>query len=200
MKRRILLICVLVLVVLAAGFTVFAVWYHKPVERSVTMTACTTDGETAELELNLIFYRNFLKPTFIGGTIRCDGVTYVDFVQKYDGVGGNLEFSDNLWKNLYYKQRCGGFHYREFFNKDTPWDKKMMDINYWKDYIYIFAHTGGLDPESFVLQHTTTPKIDGEEVEVSKLYYAPATTAEEAEALQEMFGAILQEWYGGAES
>ena len=197
MKRRILLICVLVLVVLAAGFTVFAVWYHKPVERSVTMTACTTDGETAELEMELVFYRYFFKPTYIGGTIKCDGVTYVDFLQKYRT---DYELSGSFWDQVARKKEKGGFYYREFFNKDTPWDKKMMDINYWKDYIYIFAHTGGLDPKSFVLQHTTTPKIDGEEVEVSKLYYAPATTAEEAEALQEMFGAILQEWHGGAES
>ena len=64
MKRRILLICVLVLVILAAGFTVFAVWYHKPVERSVTMTACTTDGETAELELNLIYLPQFPETDF----------------------------------------------------------------------------------------------------------------------------------------
>ena len=66
-----------VVVIVAILLALIAVvWYHMPIEKQVSATLCSVDGELMEVELDVSWYRYLLAPTELKGTVTIDDVVY----------------------------------------------------------------------------------------------------------------------------
>lgn len=96
-KHRILIAAAVLAVVLVVVF----VLVHMPTDIKRTLTVSSGTGETAELELDLRYYRNLIFPSYVKGTVTIDGVRYVDKYTKlkeFPSVADRQLFPSGWWK------------------------------------------------------------------------------------------------------
>ena len=162
---------------LAIGLPVLCVialltWYFWPVHRTERFTACTVEGETARAELDVTVGWRLLRPRKDEVVILWNGVRYSnvgntdsDWLRAFSYLGENLK---SRWVFL----TTGDLGLAE-----AVWDEEM-----WK------AWAGGSGPAPDVLWVYSGPAgyqiIPPGEGPVDS-YYAPASTAQEARALEQ---------------
>lgn len=80
MKKKGILI-VLAISILIVGTMSLAL---IPEQITGTMTVATGTGETATVDFDLLYYSNFILPSYVKGTLNVDGVDYIDQYSMYD--------------------------------------------------------------------------------------------------------------------
>ncbi len=61
------------------------------------MTVSTSTGETAEVDIDILYFSNFILPSYVKGTLTVDGVEYTDEYTKlkeFPYVSDNRLYSD----------------------------------------------------------------------------------------------------------
>ena len=91
-KYRIIIIVALAVVIVTALFLA-----HMPERIEGTMTVSTSTGETAEVDIDILYFSNFILPSYVKGTLTVDGVEYTDEYTKlkeFPYVSDNRLYSD----------------------------------------------------------------------------------------------------------
>lgn len=94
MKKAIII--ALAVVVAAALFLT-----HMPERIKGSMTVSTSTGETAEVDIDILYYSNLILPSYVKGTLLVDGITYTDeytMLKKFPSVTNNRLFPSDWWK------------------------------------------------------------------------------------------------------
>jgi hypothetical protein len=151
-NKKVILLSILLL------FVIYTIWYYYPVARVLNVSACTLDGSVADVSIDIRYYRSFFKPTYAQGTIIFNGNTYIN----------PRIYQDN--KNFIEKVRLkySGFNYIYFVNSSLPAPDYISDtIQLYDDYFHLYKF-------SFILNK------QGVGTQNALIYYAPASTVEEA--------------------
>lgn len=96
MKKHRIIIFALAAVVVAALFLA-----HIPEHIKGTMTVATGTGETAEVDVDILYYSNLILPSYVKGSLSFDGVEYTDeytMLKKFPYVTDNRLFPSDWWK------------------------------------------------------------------------------------------------------
>jgi len=67
-----------------------------------TMTVSTGTGETAMVEYDLLYYSNFILPSYVQGTLTVDGVEYTDqysMFEQFPSVEDNALIPSDWWQS-----------------------------------------------------------------------------------------------------
>lgn len=142
--------------------SIFLLWYHYPIEKVINVKACSLDGNVADVSINIKYYRSILKPTYVTGIIIFNGNEYVDLKGKGTDPYKDKKFFENI------KLKFNGFTHFYFVNSSLPAPIFMHDA------ILLLKNAYNSDKFSFLLTKNTI------EHEYGLVYYAPATTMEEA--------------------
>ena len=73
-----------------------------PTDIKSTLTVSSDTGETAEIELDLRYYRNLIFPSYVKGTVTIDGAAYIDKYTKlkeFPSVSDDRLFPSGWWKD-----------------------------------------------------------------------------------------------------
>lgn len=97
MKKKNAVIVVMITAVVVAIF----ILTHIPEHIKETMTVATSTGETAEVDVDILYFSNLILPSYVKGTLSVDGVEYADeytMLKKFPGVTDNRLFPSDWWK------------------------------------------------------------------------------------------------------
>lgn len=144
---------------------VCSIWYHCPIDKVMNINACSLEGDTVNININIKYYRYFFKPTYARGIIIFNGIKYVDLKAK----GLDPYESNNIITNL--KLKIDGFQYDYFVNSS------LLAPDYIHDTILLLNSVNN-NYFSFLYTNSNIKEKNG------IVYYAPATTAEEAREIQ----------------
>lgn len=153
----------LIFIIFVLLMITFSIWYHIPISKVLNINACSLEGDTGNIIINIKYYHYFFKPTDVRGTIIFNGITYVDLKTKGIDRYKNNNFITNL------KLKVEGFHYYYFVNAS------MIAPTYIHDTILLLNSANN---NYFSLLYTNNKLING------RVYYAPAITAKEAKEIQ----------------
>ncbi|MBE5868160.1 MAG: hypothetical protein E7293_04260 [Lachnospiraceae bacterium] len=79
MKKKKAIIIISLIIVVVAIFLLT----HIPKRIQCTMTVANAAGETAVLDVDLLYYSNLIFPSYVKGTLSVDGVAYIDEYTMY---------------------------------------------------------------------------------------------------------------------
>jgi len=167
MKRKLYILIFVVCLIL------LVVWYVHPIHVKKEMNVCSLDGKTAEIEVNIYFYRNFFKGNAVRGTIEWNGVKYLDQHSKWgkepysddNFLQNNEDLPEMTFLNAELSLVESTLNRIMFIDSRGGYDLKMLDIIY---------HDGVMDENG---------------VSTGVEYFGPANSQEEAQK-------IYQEFYG----
>lgn len=94
MKKTIIITLVVVVV------TAFLFMYI-PERIQCTLTVSTGNGETAEADIDILYFSRLILPSYVKGTISIDGIEYVDrytMLKKFPSVSDNRLFPSDWWE------------------------------------------------------------------------------------------------------
>lgn len=175
--------CILFFLVL---LLTFSVWYHLPIHRSTSMTVCTVEGETAEVEIDISFQRYFFKPDRVKGTVVFNGIKYVEInssaFANYFPEGSDFildeaaEFGDQI------RAKIQGEDAGMIFLKDSS-----SATSAYCNVIYILNTADKYDINKVDLMYLDEQLADENGMIHGVQYFGPAATQEEAEALYQDF-------------
>ncbi|HKM00254.1 MAG TPA: hypothetical protein VJZ06_10125, partial [Mobilitalea sp.] len=66
----------IVILFIAFVISIIIIWYRAPVERSISTSLCSVDGERIDVVFNLSWHKYIFSPTEIRGTIKLYNDTY----------------------------------------------------------------------------------------------------------------------------
>lgn len=166
-------ICIIILVcVLLVG----VILYHLPQRRQVSMPVCSATGETAQLEIDVKYYRRLFSMPWVKGTVTFNGDTYRDIATHFGRQHDGSSFWDWVW---YFGDPDSIMPANMYFVKEEHDPSKTFQDQIW------LADVGNENTFEaivcFYIQLDNSPD--------AKLY-GPASTIEEARQLSEDQG-----WY-----
>lgn len=174
-KRKTTIILILIVVVVIA-----LLLGHMPEQIEGTMTVSTSTGETAEIDVNILYYSNLVLPPYVKGTISVDGVEYTDqytLLKKIPSVTDNRLFPSDWWKTkesvpynmTFVRSDCTDVvsaHLNRINVLDVVLNKGICEIHY--------------------MYTDESNQIDTEIKGIS--FWGPAQDAEDAKQIAEFFG------------
>lgn len=171
----------------------FAAWYWFPIHTNVEMTVCTLDGKTAEIEIDVSFYRHLLKKNSIKGTLTWDEVEYVDEFTKWgkDPYSDDESLLDAFLSTVDILRHKGseGLPRMAFLNADLPLMESFLHQ------VIIFNVDGGYNLEQLCIMYQGEEDLNGDESIPGIAYYGPAGNQEEAQKIfQEFYEEFLENW------
>lgn len=93
---------VLVMIALAAVVVIALCFAQMPEQITGTVTVATETGETATVEYDLLYYSNFILPSYVKGTLTVDGVEYTDQYSMFEqipSVEDNALIPSDWWQS-----------------------------------------------------------------------------------------------------
>lgn len=175
MRKKTKVIIVLVLVVVAVFLLA-----HIPMRIEQTMMVSTGTGETAEIDINILYFSNLILPSYVKGTISVDGIEYTDrytLLKDFPGVTDNRLFPSDWWKTKE-SVPCN----MTFLRSDCP-DVNSALLNR-INVLDIVLNKGVC--EIHYMYTDESNQIDTEIEGIS--FWGPAQNAEEAKQIAESFG------------
>ncbi len=169
-KMRTFAILVALLLVTAIG----ALLFYLPVQKLYSMTVCSLEGDTKQLEIDLKYYRRLFLPDYVKGTVILDGVEYTDqytLAESFHGIQTN------------HTLQPGAGAYNTRFDKSTCNDIIEANSNH-INFLEISSYDDFGQLHFMYLDSAMV--VDGEITGVS--YCGPAETAEEALEIYKAFG------------
>lgn len=150
--------------------------YHFPQRRRVSMPVCSADGETAQLEIDVKYYRRLFSIPWVKGTVTFNGVTYRDNATHFGRQQDGASFWDWVW---YFGDPNSIIPANTYFVKEEYDPSKIF-----QDQI-LLADIGNENTFDaivcFYIQYDNSQDTK---------FYGPASTVEEAKQLAED-----QHWY-----
>ena len=153
---------------------------HMPERIDGTMTVSTSTGETAEIDIDILYFSNLILPSYVKGTLSVNGIEYTDQYTKlkeFPYVSDNRLFPSAWWKEkesvpynvTFLKSDCTDVNsaLRNRINvMDIVLEKGICKIHY--------------------MYTDESNQIDGEIKGIS--FWGPAKNADEAKQIAESFG------------
>lgn len=178
-KRK---LCILIPI---ACFLLFAICFHFPIHTNTEITVCTLDGETAEIKIDVSFYRRFFQKNTVKGTVTWNGVKYLDWDSK---VGKNTFHFDDVVSldavfsaaNTLWHKRSEGLPQMKFLNAELP----LLEST--GKQIIFFDAIGGYNLEMVdIMYHDGISDENGYGSGVE--YFGPANNQDEAQKMYQEF-------------
>lgn len=91
----------LVIIALAAVVVIALCFPQMPEQINGTVTVATETGETATVEYDLLYYSNFILPSYVKGTLTVDGAEYIDqysMFEQFLSVVDNALIPSDWWQ------------------------------------------------------------------------------------------------------
>ncbi len=155
----------LILIISVLLLIVCSIWYHYPINKVMNINACSLEGDTVKININIRYYRYFFKPTYAGGIIIFNGIEYVDLKAKGLDSYENNNFITNL------KLKIDGFKYDYFVNSS------LLAPDFVHDSVLLLYNSNN-NYYSFLYTNSNIEEKNG------IIYYMPATTVKEAKDIQ----------------
>lgn len=178
-------ICILILV---GALLLGLIGYHIPQKKQVSMWVCSLSGESAQIEMDLKYYRKLFSPPTVKGTVRFNGAEYLDqasTLKTLPGKNDNDSDGDRTFLN-----EENDFPDNMIFCKKSS-EESVLDL--WKEIsmnqLHFLDISGGIDDLEkihFMYRDISMQDEDGNIHAVS--YFGPAQTAEEAQEIASHFG------------
>lgn len=141
--------------------------YHFPQLHRISMPVCTTEGDSATVEIDIKYYRRLLSLSYLEGTITVDGITYYDSKSAW----GARQKGGSYW-NWYW--------YWGDSDNTIPSNIQFVESENGKignNMLYL----------SYLGNNNTFTEIEfffiSNDIPEGRTYYGPARTAEEARQL-----------------
>lgn len=144
--------------------------YHLPQTRQLSLPVSTAEGDSAEIEVNVKYYRRLFSRPWIEGTIIFDGVTYCDS-KTVLGSRQKTGYWDWQW---FWGDSDSSIPANTLLYKEGEIDTLRMNDNCLR--ILFAGHDNTFNEIGFMYV--------SEEVPEGICYYGPAQTAEEVEQLR----------------
>ena len=174
-KKQKAIITILVIAIIAAIFLT-----HIPKHIRETMTVATYNGETAILDVDILYFPNLILPSYAKGTLSLDGVSYTDeytFLQNIPSVTDNRLFPSEWWKTK------GSVPYNMIFIRTDCTDVVSAHINRINVLDVILDNGIG---KIHLMYTDEVNQVDGVIKGIS--FWGPSKNAEEAKQIAELFG------------
>ena len=165
-----------VLCILACMFLVGLIIYHMPQHRKVSMSVCNAAGETAQVEIDIKYYRRLFSTSGVEGTVNFDGDVYQDSRSLWGPAREGVDRSYWDW-DWYFKDPNKVLPANLSFNKDN---NDRIKAFYDRITFFNIGH-------EFDFSHIIFTYSNHETMDIVK-YYGPAETAEEAFQVAEELG------------
>lgn len=164
-------------------FLLFAIWFHFPIRTNTEMTVCTLNGETAEIRIDVSFYRRFFKKNTVRGTVTWNGVKYLDKYSKWGKDSySDASFLDTVFSvaNVLWHKSDEGLPEMTFLNAELPLMESMLSP------ITFFDAFGGYNLEMVdIMYHDGILDENGSNLGVE--YFGPADNQEKAQKIHQEF-------------
>ena len=148
--------------------------YHLPQRRRVSMPVCSAAGDTAQLEIDVKYYRRLFSIPWVKGTVTFDGDSYRDVASRMGRQQDGYSFWDWVW---YFGDPDSIIPANTFFQKEEHDPDKLFQDQI---YLYYVGEENTFDTVFFFyIQYDESS---------SQKYYGPASTVEEARQLAEDLG------------
>lgn len=160
--------------VILCALLISLIVYHFPQRRRVSMPVCTAAGDTAQLEIDVKYYRRLFSIPWVKGTVTFDGETYIDVATRMGKQQDGYSFWDWVW---YFGDPDSIIPSNTFFMKEKHDPSKVF-----QDELHLFylGEENTFDAVFFYcITHDDSP---------SPKFYGPASTVEEAKQLAEEHG------------
>ena len=145
--------------------------YHLPQRRRVTMPVCSSAGDTAQLEIDVKYYRRLFSSPWIEGTVTFDGVVYYDSKAAW----GPRQKDGSYWEwDWWFNVPDDALPANSWFYKKDNDPIKMS-----QNMIIIWYSGKDCSFDKVWLGYCT------EDTNSDVKYYGPASTVEEAKQLAE---------------
>lgn len=166
-------------IILAGVLLLSLLIYRIPQRRQVSMWVCTFSGETAQVEIDLQYYRQFILNDYVKGTLCFNGVTYVDEYSIYDTLWPPQK-SDMPHPALSWPKT--DLPNNSQFIKNTVTNVLKVNSN------HILLWDVSNDFEKLHIMYIDDSLDDGTGSVSGVSYYGPARTVEEAQQIARYFG------------
>lgn len=161
-----------------------AIWYVRPISVNKEMTVCNLDGKTAEIRIEVSFYRHFFKENSIRGTLTWDGNEYLD---EYSKWGKDPYSDDDSLQDAVFSAVSTLLHKNNenlpkmtFLNAELPLIESTLHP------VMIIDARGGYNLEMLdILYHDSILDEDGNVTGIE--YFGPANNQEEAQKIYQEF-------------
>lgn len=170
------------IIILVGVLLLGLILYHLPQRRQVSMWVCTLSGESAQVEMDLKYYRRLFVAPYVRGTVFLDGVEYIDedsILKTFPGiVNSNKSFPELYWQ-------------KEVVLPDnmTFCKKTAADILEAGNNRILFVEVSGEDSfEKIHFMYSDESMMDESGSIHGISYFGPAQTAEEAKKIATYFG------------
>lgn len=173
-KGKIIIIAFAVIVVTALFLT------HMPERIKGTMTVSTITGETAELDVDVLYFSNLILPSYVKGTLSVDGIEYTDqytMLKKFPSVSDNRLFPSDWWKTKE-SVPCNMTFLRSDCTDVISAQQNRINV------LDVVLNNGVC--EIHYMYTDESNQIDSETKGIS--FWGPAQNAEEAKRIAEFFG------------
>lgn len=175
MKNKKAIITILVIAIVAAIFLT-----HIPKHIKETMTVATHNGETAILDVDILYFPNLILPSYVKGSLSFDGVAYTDkytFFKNIPSVTDNRLFPSDWWKTK------GSVPYNMIFLRTDCTDVVSAQIN--RINVLDVVLDNGIG-EIHLMYTDENNQVDGVIKGIS--FWGPSKNAEEAKQIAARFG------------
>ncbi len=176
---RILALSLVIMLIL-----IFVIWYVHPIHIKKEMNVCNLDSETAEIEIDIYFYRHLFKENAVRGTIKWDGIKYID---KYSKWGKDPDSDDNSFLDSLFLTISKLLHKHNenlpemtFLNAELPLIESTLNS------IMIIDSFGGYKLERVDIMYLNGV-VDGNGNVPGIEYFGPANNQEEAQKIYQEF-------------
>lgn len=159
----------------AALLVGFLVWFYTPREIRQTVPVCSLSGETAELELDVIWRRRLLRPDRLHGRASLLGKTYYsrEGYERPDGTWKIFDADTGFFEGI--KQKFSGSRLWVFSPLSEPGDTSPFR----EEHALTFREISGDSFRRFQLACSDIRSADGSPT----VFFGSANTAAEAEAV-----------------
>lgn len=185
MKKSRIVVCLL-----ACAIFLSLLIYHLPQRRQVTMPVCSATEETAQLEIDVKYYRRLFSTPWVEGTVTWDGVVYHDnyadlTLYNVEEHGGNSSFWG--WDFCFTPDE-NPLPSNMIFIKTNPDETEMTWLHNSVNRIQFVAVRGN-DTFDRIAVIYSDKKLRDESGHISGIvYYGPARSMEEARQIAEAMG------------
>lgn len=166
----------------AVAFIVVVVFIFLQIPEHIdtVMTVSTDTGETAEIDIDILYFSNLVLPSYVKGTISVDGIEYTDQYTKlkeFSAVSDNRLFPSGWWKSK------ESVPYNMTFVKSDCTDVGSVSLNR-IDVLDVVFNNGIC--EIHYMYTDESNQIDTEIKGIS--FWGPAQNAEDAKQIADFFG------------
>lgn len=144
------------------------------------MMVSADNGETAEIDIDILYFSNLIFPSYVKGTLTVDGIEYIDQYTKlkeFSYVSDNRLFPSDWW------EAKGSLPYNMTFLKSDCTDVISARLNQ-IDVLDIV-----LDKGVCKIHYMYTDEKNQIDTEINGIsFWGPAHNAEEAKQIAESFG------------